>query len=209
MYQDLYCFSLYSSYLTASSKSASREWMQWSVKATHQVNLQAGSECNDQWRPRTMHRLIPSGHMTFIQCHINVMTSHQRWCDVVSTLRAHWVWVLCYPHIRLILAQAWKSNDSVSGKWRPWSDCADAHAYQDLRCPHMPENMFSHGGSYMIIMSFLMKRTSSWQTLITEIGPEISTTAWCMYTACDNGHFFNWNVEIFFFFSSRKHMLWY
>ena len=28
-------------------------------------------------------------------------------------------------------------NDSVSGQWRPWSDCTDAQADLGLRCPHM------------------------------------------------------------------------
>ena len=37
------------------------------------------------------------------------------------------------------------SNDSVSGQWRSRSDCADAKADLDFRCPHMPENMFSRG----------------------------------------------------------------
>ena len=31
-------------------------------------------------------------------------------------------------------------NDSVSGQWRPWSDCADAQADLGLRCSHMPED---------------------------------------------------------------------
>ena len=34
------------------------------------------------------------------------------------------------------------SNNSVSGQWRPWSDCADAQADLGLRCPHMPEDVF-------------------------------------------------------------------
>ena len=34
------------------------------------------------------------------------------------------------------------SNDSVSGQWRPWSDCADAQADLDLRCQHMHEDTF-------------------------------------------------------------------
>ena len=36
------------------------------------------------------------------------------------------------------------SNESVSGQWRPWSDCADGQADLGIRCPHMPEYTFSH-----------------------------------------------------------------
>ena len=36
------------------------------------------------------------------------------------------------------------SNNSVSGQWRPRSDCADAQSDLGLRCPHMPEDTFSH-----------------------------------------------------------------
>ena len=47
---------------------------------------------------------------------------------------------ICSPLIHSVV-----SNDSGSGQWRPWSDCADAQADLGLRCPHMPEDMFSHG----------------------------------------------------------------
>ena len=54
--------------------------------------------------------------------------------------------------IRAFTIQSWDpvihsvvSNISVCGQWRPWSDCADAQADLDIRCPHMSENMFSHG----------------------------------------------------------------
>ena len=36
-------------------------------------------------------------------------------------------------------------NNSVTGQWRPWSDCADAQADLGLRWPYMPEDIFSHG----------------------------------------------------------------
>ena len=42
------------------------------------------------------------------------------------------------------------SNDTVSGQHMPWSDCANAQADLDFRCPHMPEDSFSHGASHMI-----------------------------------------------------------
>ena len=41
------------------------------------------------------------------------------------------------------------SNYFVSGQWMPWSDCADAQADLGLRCPHMPEDMFSHGAAHI------------------------------------------------------------
>ena len=34
------------------------------------------------------------------------------------------------------------SNDSFSGQWRPWSDCADARPYLGLRCPNLPKGTF-------------------------------------------------------------------
>ena len=43
------------------------------------------------------------------------------------------------------------SNDSGSGLWRPWSDCADAQADLGLRCPHLPEDTFSHGATKLLI----------------------------------------------------------
>ena len=36
-------------------------------------------------------------------------------------------------------------NDSVNGQRRSESDCADAQADLGIRCPHMPEDRFSHG----------------------------------------------------------------
>ena len=47
---------------------------------------------------------------------------------------------ICSPLIHSIV-----SNNSTSGQWRPWSDCADAQADLGLRCPHMPKDMFTHG----------------------------------------------------------------
>ena len=33
-------------------------------------------------------------------------------------------------------------NDSVSGQWMPWWDCADAQADLGIRCPHMLEKKY-------------------------------------------------------------------
>ena len=41
------------------------------------------------------------------------------------------------------------SNDSVCGQRRPISDCADAQSDLGLRCPHMPEDMFSHDAAHL------------------------------------------------------------
>ena len=40
-------------------------------------------------------------------------------------------------------------SDSVSGQWRPWSDCADAQSDLGLHCPRMPEDTFSHGAAHI------------------------------------------------------------
>ena len=50
------------------------------------------------------------------------------------------------------------SNDSVSGQWRSWSDCMDAQADVDLRCPHMHENIFSHGTAYLVSSAIFTAR---------------------------------------------------
>ena len=46
----------------------------------------------------------------------------------------------CSPFIHYVV-----SNDSISGQWRPWSDCMDAQAHLGLHCLHMPKDMFSLG----------------------------------------------------------------
>ena len=51
------------------------------------------------------------------------------------------------------------SDDSISGQWRPWWDCADAQAGLGFRCPHMPEDTFSHGVDH--IHSYDLVRANS------------------------------------------------
>ena len=41
-------------------------------------------------------------------------------------------------------------NDSFSGRQRSWSDCADAQGDLGLRCPFMPEDMFTHGAVHIL-----------------------------------------------------------
>ena len=43
----------------------------------------------------------------------------------------------CSPFIYSVI-----SNNSFSGRWRHWSDCADSQAGLGLRCPHLPEDTF-------------------------------------------------------------------
>ena len=52
---------------------------------------------------------------------------------------------ICSPLIHYIV-----SIDSVSGKRRPRSDCANAQPDLGLRCPHMPEGTFSHGEAHAV-----------------------------------------------------------
>ena len=51
---------------------------------------------------------------------------------------------LCSPFIHIVV-----SNNSVSGQWRPWSDCADAQADLGLRTPYMLEDTFSYNATYV------------------------------------------------------------
>ena len=54
---------------------------------------------------------------------------------------------ICSPFIHSVV-----SNDSVSGHWRPWSDCMNAQADLGPRCPHMPEETFSHIAAHMYLL---------------------------------------------------------
>ena len=54
-----------------------------------------------------------------------------------------------HPGIYSPLKQSIVANDSNCGQRRPWSDCADAQANLGLRCPHMPEDTFSHGTAHL------------------------------------------------------------
>ena len=53
----------------------------------------------------------------------------------------------CAPFIHSVV-----SNDSVSGQWRPWSDCASAQSDQGLHCPHLSESSFSHGPKWLSLL---------------------------------------------------------
>ena len=45
------------------------------------------------------------------------------------------------------------SIGTVSGQWRPWSDCAEAQSDMGLRCPYVSEDTFSHGPAYLYYYS--------------------------------------------------------
>ena len=52
-----------------------------------------------------------------------------------------------HPGLHSLIIHSVVSSDSVSGLWRPWTDCANAQADLGLRCPHVPEDKFSHGAA--------------------------------------------------------------
>ena len=60
--------------------------------------------------------------------------------------------VICLPLVHCIVC-----NDSVSGRRRPWSDCADLQSDLGLWCPHMPEDTFPHGRAHIISFSGMDK----------------------------------------------------
>ena len=53
---------------------------------------------------------------------------------------------LCSPFIHSIVA-----NESISGLWRPWSDCADAQSDQGLHCPLMSWRHFFANTFWILI----------------------------------------------------------
>ena len=53
---------------------------------------------------------------------------------------------LCSPFIHSVVFK-----DSVSGQWRPCSDCVDAQADLGTSCLHMPEDMFLHGTTHFTL----------------------------------------------------------
>ena len=55
----------------------------------------------------------------------------------------------CSPFIHSVV-----SNDSVSGRCRPWSDCMDEKADLGLCCLHVPNDMFSHSMTQTVIHIF-------------------------------------------------------
>ena len=56
-------------------------------------------------------------------------------------------------HICSPLKHSKVSNNSVKGQQRPFSDCVDAEAYLGIRCPHMPEDVFSNSATHLNILS--------------------------------------------------------
>ena len=57
---------------------------------------------------------------------------------ILSFAGATYILGFCSPFIHFVV-----SNNSVSGQWRAWLDCADARSDQGHRCPHIPKD--THG----------------------------------------------------------------
>ena len=88
---------------------------------------------------------------------------------------------ICSPLIHSIV-----SSDSVSGLRRPWSDYADAQADLGLRCPHMPEDIFSHDAVLLeFILSCLVYIPNYLsQTTVTQNNNFSCTCRWQVIRAC-------------------------
>ena len=98
--------------------------------------------------------LLKTETMKWIAASGNVPSNMRRMCGFTSFCRcAKPHPALCSPVKCSIVF-----NESVCGQRKPWSDCADAQADLGIRCPHMPEDTFSHhGGSKCDIMKYCMK----------------------------------------------------
>ena len=66
--------------------------------------------------------------------------AHNAQIQIILRMRKSIIWVFA-----LNLKHSVLYNDSVSGQWRPWSDCAAAQADLGLCCPRMPQDTFSLG----------------------------------------------------------------
>ena len=73
----------------------------------------------------------------------NVPSSMRKMCGFTS----HCTYAKSHLGICSPLKHSIVSNNSVCGQRRPWSDCADAQADLDLRCPYVPKDTFSHGAA--------------------------------------------------------------
>ena len=59
--------------------------------------------------------------------------------------RSSYSCAMYHPGLCSLLIHSIVSNDSVSGRWRPRSDCASAQSDLGLRRPHMPKDTFPPG----------------------------------------------------------------
>ena len=79
-----------------------------------------------------------------------------------------------YPDICSALKHPNVASNFVSGQQMPLSDCANAQAGLDLRCPHMPGDIFSHGEA--LLMPAILKDILSINRLEKmnkfQLGPE-------------------------------------
>ena len=110
-----------------------------------------------------------------------------------------------HPGLRSPFIHSVVSNYSVSGQWRPWSDCADAQSDLGLRCPHVPEDTFSYGAAQLKIRDFWNSSNFSsnfvvsgvykcyriyskyWDTLkiLIIVCPKMPTCCHCVYNLLD------------------------
>ena len=59
----------------------------------------------------------------------------------------------CSPFHAVALHSYILYSVSVSGQWRPWSDCTNVQAGLGLCCPHMSEDMFLHNTAHIFIIA--------------------------------------------------------
>ena len=95
-------------------------------------------------------------HTYFIETLL--MSIHKVWrktaFEHLQNVRVHiilYVFAQSHPDICFSLKHSIVSYDSVCGQQRSWPDCADAQSGQGLRCPHMPEDTFSHEAALMFL----------------------------------------------------------
>ena len=70
-------------------------------------------------------------------------------CTDSDLFRSSCACVKLHPGLCSTFKHSVVPNDSVSGQWRPWSDCANVQSDLGLRCPHMPADTFSHDSTSM------------------------------------------------------------
>ena len=56
---------------------------------------------------------------------------------ITRIFRSSCAFAKCHPGLYSLFENSVVSNNSVSGRWRPWSDCASAQSDLGLRRPHI------------------------------------------------------------------------
>ena len=78
----------------------------------------------------------------------------------------------CSPFIHSLV-----SNDSVSGQWRPWSDCANAQADLGLHCLRMSGGTFSHAASQIMSLFQWSSSNNSWKSYLNRHSQQLKKQA--------------------------------